>query len=113
MVKIKTIRFHVHLPANIEKLGQPIVIGDGRELGDWEIPIVKLNRPYLNNPTYWQSEYIMILISEESNIQYKYAIFVPHLFHKDKIFCEGNINLEDKRLLNLNMKYHFDIWVNG
>src|SRR4051794_14228757 len=111
-MEFRKIKFHVHSPVNIEKLGQPIVVGDGRDLGEWENPNMKLNRPYSNNPTYWRSESILILIPKGSKIQYKYAISVPaSLFRKNKIIYEGNINLEDKR--DLNPIHHFDIWNNG
>jgi hypothetical protein len=51
-----SVTFHVHLPPNIEKLGNPVIVGDGVELGEWKKPIVKLYRPYINHSTYWISD---------------------------------------------------------
>jgi hypothetical protein len=118
--------FHVHLPANIEKLGYPIVIGDGNELGEWEYPVVKLYRPFPNNnPTYWKSEDIKIskitLSEKNSKIQYNYAIYISSgIFRRSKkIIVEGNDSPDerddrlDKRLLDLHMKHQFGKWING
>ncbi|RIA82804.1 hypothetical protein C1645_834788 [Glomus cerebriforme] len=46
-----TFIFHVHLPENIEKVGNPVVLGDGKELGSWETPIIRLRQPFYQNPT--------------------------------------------------------------
>jgi hypothetical protein len=40
----KIIKFHVHLPTNIEKLGKPVVVGDGKELGEWKIRFNEINK---------------------------------------------------------------------
>ena len=73
--------FHVHLPEDIDQIGQPIVLGDGRELGSWEQPNIILHRPFPQNPTYWQSDPVTISLSNfndinDINIQYKYAIHI-------------------------------------
>ncbi|GBB99412.1 hypothetical protein RclHR1_03510006 [Rhizophagus clarus] len=111
--------FHVHLPANIEKLGGcPVVIGDGNELGEWENNTVKLHRPNSRiNPTYWRSEETKLTLSENSKIKYNYAIYIPAmpLIRSKKIIYEGNNSSDEigKRLLNLRLKHQFDIWMNG
>jgi hypothetical protein len=116
-----TISFHVHLPKNIEKLGYPVVIGDGIELGEWENNTVKLYRPFPNNnPTYWRSKDIKLL-STMSKIQYNYAIYIPAaLFRRPKkIIFEGTNSSDEclpdsgKRLLNLEFKHQFDKWIDG
>ncbi|CAG8701081.1 11067_t:CDS:1, partial [Funneliformis mosseae] len=69
--------FHVHMPENIDKIGQPVVLGDGKELGTWEQPNIKLHQPRPQNPTYWRSDSVTIslsIIAEGYDIQYKYAI---------------------------------------
>src|SRR2546430_959987 len=73
--EIKVI-FHVHLPERVKKYGQPVVLGDIKELGLWKIPDIKLFQPIPQNSTYWRSNPITILISNiEHDISYKYAIF--------------------------------------
>src|SRR5579871_3899764 len=71
--KIKVI-FHVHLPKGIENYGQPVVLGNMKELVSWE----KLYQPYQNS-TYWRSEPITILTSK-LDIRYKYALMVRSTF---------------------------------
>ncbi|CAB4443923.1 unnamed protein product [Rhizophagus irregularis] len=113
--------FHIHLPANIEKLGYPVVIGDGSELGDWEHNTVKLYKPSNNNPTYWRSKDTKITFSKKSKIQYNYAIYIPAAIFRrpKKIIYEGQNSSDEslpdsgKRLLNLNLKHQFDKWING
>ncbi|CAG8484443.1 4815_t:CDS:2 [Rhizophagus irregularis] len=92
--------FHIHLPANIEKLGgYPVVIGDGSELGDWEHNTVKLYKPSNNNPTYWRSKDTKITFSKKSKIQYNYAIYIPAAIFRrpKKIIYEGQ-NSSDESL---------------
>src|SRR5579871_4502303 len=91
----KTFTFHIHLSEGIEKIGQPIVLGDIEELGFWRTPIVKLFQPFPKNPTHWQSEPINISISNtvKSYIQYRFAIHVQNpVFHEneEKIIFEGD-----------------------
>ncbi|CAG8624689.1 10755_t:CDS:2, partial [Funneliformis mosseae] len=81
--EIKVI-FHVHLPKDIEKTGNPVILGDGKELGNWEKPNVKLRQPFPQNPTYWQSEPVIISFSnieERNDIQYKFAIHIPKSYY--------------------------------
>lgn len=106
-----SITFHVHLPTNIEKLGNPIILGDGPELGEWKKPIVKLHKPYINHPTYWQSEPIDFSNTQILERKYTYAINIPSallFLEESKIISEG-----DKRILNNKEKNHYDIWING
>ncbi|CAG8638577.1 2483_t:CDS:2, partial [Funneliformis mosseae] len=91
----KLVTFHVHLPVDIEKLGQPVVIGNGKGLGEWKYPIAKLFRPFPNNnPTYWQSKPIVIsIVSPTLRLSYNYAIHVPSsIFHleDEKILFESS-----------------------
>ncbi|CAB4443214.1 unnamed protein product [Rhizophagus irregularis] len=110
--------FHVHLPEGIEKNGNPIVLGDGKELGSWENPIVKLHQPFPRNPTYWRSDPVIISLSnvnEIKDIQYKYAIHIRRYnIHgiKEEIALEGN-GIQDNRMLDIERNDQFDIWKNN
>ncbi|RIA88897.1 hypothetical protein C1645_825615, partial [Glomus cerebriforme] len=86
-----TFTFHVHLPEKLEKFEQPVVIGNVKELGLWEKPIVKLRQPFPQNPTYWRSE--PVVISEE------------------KLLIEGD-ELDD-RILDTAKNDQFGIWKNN
>ncbi|PKC60440.1 hypothetical protein RhiirA1_539838, partial [Rhizophagus irregularis] len=103
--------FHILLPENIERNGQPVVLGDVKELGSWKNPIVKLRQPFPQNPTYWKSDPVTISVSNFEKIQYKYAIQTskPTLFGEEKIEFEG-IDTEDNRTLNIGINDQFDIW---
>ncbi|RIA80402.1 hypothetical protein C1645_882190 [Glomus cerebriforme] len=106
----RKVTFHVHLPTNIEKLGNPIVIGDKEKFGEWKKPVVKLHRPYIiDHPTYWKSDTIII---PKGPIRYAYAIHVPSslLFLEDiRILYEGDV--KSRTLGHQNNIY--DIWING
>ncbi|PKY44130.1 hypothetical protein RhiirA4_458302, partial [Rhizophagus irregularis] len=107
--------FHVHLPEGIEKNGYPVVLGDGKELGSWEKPIVKLQQPFPQNPTYWRSDPVTISLLNFNDIQYKYAIHINrYTFYnlrgkKEEIAFEGN-GKEDNRTLDTGRHDQFDIW---
>ncbi|GBB90017.1 hypothetical protein RclHR1_01690002 [Rhizophagus clarus] len=109
------VTFHVHLPENIEKVGKPIVIGDVKELGFWEKPIIKLRQPFPQNQTYWQSDPVTISLSvfaERAEIQYKYAIHVPKsIFYgvDETIIFEGN-GAHDNRTLDVARNNQFGVW---
>ncbi|PKY17154.1 hypothetical protein RhiirB3_521757 [Rhizophagus irregularis] len=118
--EIKVI-FHVHLPEGIEKYGNPIVLGDGKELGSWEKPNVKLNQPFPQNSTYWRSDPVTISLlnfNEINDIQYKYAIHITrYTFYnlrgkKEEIAFEGN-GKDDNRTLDIGRHDQFDIWKNN
>ncbi|CAB4494063.1 unnamed protein product [Rhizophagus irregularis] len=106
MERKKTFTFHVHLPENIEKIGQPVVLGDADELGAWKNPIVKLHQ---KNRTYWKSDPVPISII--SSIQYKYAIHIPKTA-LTYIEFEGfdGIDAGDNRTLDVQRNNQFDIW---
>ncbi|CAB5385552.1 unnamed protein product [Rhizophagus irregularis] len=109
--------FHVHLPEGIEKDGYPIVLGDGKELGSWETPIVKLHQPFSQNPTYWRSDPVIISLSNVNEIkviQYKYAIHIKRYHHKlgGTIAFEGN-SIQDNRTLDIERNDQFDVWKNN
>ncbi|PKY31752.1 hypothetical protein RhiirB3_449516, partial [Rhizophagus irregularis] len=115
--KIKVI-FHVHFPVGIEKTGNPVVLGNVKELGSWEFPLVKL---ISQNQTYWRSDPVIIpLSSVRGEIQYKYAIHVPAkpLYRlggfggEEKIIFEGSDN-RDNRMLNIERNNQFDIFINN
>src|ERR1051325_6675551 len=100
-MKNKTFTFHVHLPKEIVKVGQPIVLGDGKELGFWKNPVVRLRQPFPENPTYWQSEPITINISERNYIQFKFAIHVSEpTSNEERYVLEGHGD-KDNRILNI------------
>jgi len=106
--------FHILLPEHIEKNGQPVVLGDIQELGSWENPVVKLRRPFPQNPTYWKSDPITISASnlDKRIILYKYAIHTSKSVlsgNREKIEFEG-IDAQDNRTLNIKKNDQFDIW---
>src|SRR6266542_909254 len=109
----KIFTFQIHLPEGIEKIGQPVVLGDIKELGFWQKPIVKLCQPFLENPTYWQSEPITISISKIP--EYRFAIHVQNpAFHgnEEKNIFEGNGD-KDNRILDIERENQFAIWKNN
>ncbi|PKY42427.1 hypothetical protein RhiirA4_397377 [Rhizophagus irregularis] len=107
------VTFHVHLPENIEQLGKPVVLGDVKELGLWEKPMLKLRQPFPRNPTYWQSDPVTISLSvfaERAEIQYKYAIHVKSMIYREeKIIFEGT-GPHDNRTLDVKRNNQFGIW---
>ncbi|PKK67516.1 hypothetical protein RhiirC2_835340, partial [Rhizophagus irregularis] len=110
MERRKTFTFHVYLPENIEKIGQPVVLGDADELGAWGRPIVKLRR---QNRTYWKSDPVSVSII--SSIQYTYAIHIPKsdpTSRRENFEFEGfnEIDAGDNRTLDVQRNDQFDIW---
>jgi hypothetical protein len=93
--------FHILLPENIEGNGQPVVLGNIKELGSWKNPIIKLRQPFSQNPTYWKSDPVTISVSNFEKIQYRYATskFIL-LGREEKIEFEG-IDTQDNRMLNI------------
>ncbi|RGB32751.1 hypothetical protein C1646_762510 [Rhizophagus diaphanus] len=92
--------------------GQPVVLGNVKELGSWNNPIVKLRQPFPQNPTYWKSDPVAISVSNFGEVQYNYAIHTPKftLFGREgKIIFEG-IDVQDRRTLNIKITDQFDIW---
>jgi hypothetical protein len=111
--KIKVI-FHVHFPEGIEKVGTPVVLGNVKELGSWELPVVKLSS---QNQTYWRSDPVTIPLSSAGDeIQYKYAIHIPKPLYRfggeEKIIFEGN-GPRNNRVLNIERNNQFDIFINN
>src|ERR1700722_9943065 len=110
----KSFTFHVHLPEGIEKIGQPIVLGDVEELGFWKNPIVKLVQLFPKNQTHWQSEPITISVSNtvRNYIQYRFAIYAqkPALHEsEEKIIFEGDGD-KDNRILDIKKENQFSVW---
>src|SRR5207249_3636740 len=101
MEREKSFTFHVYLPENIEGIGQPVVLGGVKELGSWNVPIVKLRQPYPYDPTYWQSDPVTISISNSAEkIHYKHAIYIPKSpVKKETILFEGR-GAQDNRTLD-------------
>ncbi|PKY55213.1 hypothetical protein RhiirA4_448306, partial [Rhizophagus irregularis] len=113
----KTFTFHIHLPEGIEKIGQPIILGNVEELGFWDTPIIKLLHPFPKNPTHWQSEPITISVSntEKNRIQYRFAIHVqsPALYgNEEKNIFEGDGD-KDNRILDTERENQYAIWKNN
>ncbi|PKC60155.1 hypothetical protein RhiirA1_540035, partial [Rhizophagus irregularis] len=118
MYEIK-ITFHVHLPEGVEKIGQPVVLGNRKELGSLETPIVKLRQ---QNLTYWKSDPISIFFHDTDThielIKYKYAIHIvpKSMFSRgnEKIIFEGfEESFQDWRTLDTERNNQFDIWKNN
>jgi hypothetical protein len=110
MERKKTFTFHVLLPENIERIGQPVVLGDADGLGAWGRPIVKLRQ---QNRTYWKSDPVSLSII--SNIQYKYAIHITKsdpTSRRENFEFEGlnGIDAGDNRTLDVQRINQFDIW---
>ncbi|CAG8732648.1 13227_t:CDS:2, partial [Dentiscutata heterogama] len=120
---IKTV-FHVHLPQNIKEFGVPAVVGNIKELGFWDNPIVKLHQisrhlsPSCAN-TYWISDPVLISLKYIESIQeirYKYVV-VPAQQNAKKtkeatiMISEGFADVTDRILLLQNNQY--DIWKDG
>src|ERR1051325_7473483 len=114
LMENKTFTFHIHLPIGVERVGQPVVLGDREELGSWENPIVKLHRPFRENPTYWKSKPVKISLTkfEKDVIKYKFAIFTTKYVTKNEIVFEGNED-EDSRILDIERDNQFAVWKNN
>ncbi|CAG8534868.1 35142_t:CDS:10, partial [Gigaspora margarita] len=121
---IKTV-FHVHLPKNIKELGVPAVVGNIKELGSWNNPIVKLHQISRHLPsncanTYWISDPVRISLKNLESIpeiHYKYVI-VPaqQTAKKTKEFTtmisEGFDDISEQRTLLL-QNNQYDIWMDS
>ncbi|RHZ89175.1 hypothetical protein Glove_18g29 [Diversispora epigaea] len=112
--------FHVHIPPDCLKLGTPIIIGNIKELGNWDSP-VKLrhsNRRSISGPdTYWFSDPIRISLSNFENIieiKYKYGIVVsPLALRKSKQIIYEGFEQETDRMLSLQNRNQYDIWLSN
>ncbi|CAG8510048.1 23700_t:CDS:10 [Cetraspora pellucida] len=120
---IKTV-FHVHLPNNIKEFGVPAVVGNIKELGFWNNPIVKLRQISRQLPpdcanTYWVSDPVRISLKDIESVQeirYKYVVVpVQKNARKSKelttIISEGLDDETERVLLLQNNQY--DIWMDG
>ncbi|CAB4416538.1 unnamed protein product [Rhizophagus irregularis] len=110
------IKFHVHLPSNISGMGEPIIMGNIPELGEWKEFKVKLRqfkRSFQSYTTYWYSEPIKIPIERfQRAVKYKYAIYKKG-GKKNKntsSFHYEGISDKDDRVLEM-YKNQFDIWM--
>ncbi|CAG8439539.1 3367_t:CDS:10 [Acaulospora colombiana] len=107
------ITFHVHLPSNIESVGEPVVLGNCDELGNWNAPGVKLERPYRQFPTYWRSQEIEIIVLEDMpEIKYKYAIIKQSLIWRSSVVYEGETELQNRTLV-ITSNDQYDMWINN
>src|SRR5215213_4520929 len=103
-----TFTFHVHLPENVEKIGRPVILGDG---ASWRNPVVKLRQPFPQNPTYWQSDPItfsLSIIAGKNDIQYKYAILIESDGKAETVYDGQNI-----LILDTTKNDQFGIWKNN
>ncbi|CAG8458228.1 27153_t:CDS:2 [Dentiscutata erythropus] len=108
--------FHVHLPSAIENKGDPVVVGNIKELGKWKEPIVQLQQPYRHhNSTYWISEPVSIPISAfDEGIRYRYAVYVPRKTDKKNkelgdLYQESGIKNDFRFLEKIKGGNQFDI----
>ncbi|GES90916.1 hypothetical protein GLOIN_2v1785271 [Rhizophagus clarus] len=105
------VTFHVHFPEDIDNVGKPVILGNVKELGYWEKPIVKFRKI---NCTYWRSEPVTISLSANENceIHYKYAIYLFKHYGGGEIVFEGYDD-RDNRTLNIERNDQFDIFINN
>ncbi|CAI2182617.1 19463_t:CDS:10, partial [Funneliformis geosporum] len=102
----------------IKRFGVPVILGDGKELGNWKTPNINLHQPFPQNPTYWQSDPVIISLSsieKKNDIHYKIAVYIfkPYLRgREERIIFEGN-GSQDKRSLDIARNHQFCIWKNN
>ncbi|CAG8840717.1 32850_t:CDS:1, partial [Gigaspora margarita] len=103
------VTFHVHLPPQIEKFGEPVVVGSCRELGRWIMVTILLTQPSKReHPTYWRSHPIEISLGE-GEIKYKYGSFNRS---KGRVEYEGEGG-KHTRTLDTRTNDQYDIWQNN
>jgi hypothetical protein len=113
---VNSFTFHILLQEDIENNGQPVVLGNVKELGSWKNPIVKLYQPFSKNPTYWRSDPVIISVSnfDRKSIQYKYAIHISKsdlLGNEEEIKFEfEEIDAQKNRVLDIEKNDQFDVW---
>ncbi|CAG8762326.1 20276_t:CDS:2, partial [Dentiscutata erythropus] len=101
------ITFHVHLPPHIERYGEPVIVGNCKELGSWRMITIKLIQPYRQEyPTYWRSHTVEIQLGRDE-IKYKYGIF-----NRGSVDYEGE-NDRQNRTLDIRTNDQYDIWQNN
>ncbi|CAG8448567.1 1498_t:CDS:10 [Acaulospora colombiana] len=109
--------FHAHLPRSIENVGEPVVVGNIKELGKWTDPIIQLQQIYNRSNSYfyptagihWSSEPISIPIASfEQGVKYRYGIYRSSDRRTSK---DGDFYFEDGELRNLDIRggNQFDI----
>ncbi|KAF0511752.1 e3 ubiquitin-protein ligase [Gigaspora margarita] len=120
-IDIIEVTFHVHMPQNFDESMQPLVLGNVKELGFWQIPKVKLNQIDINS-TYWVSDPIKIYQRDYDDVEYKYAFYRPKdpqqkeffssfydaFFSNKTIVMEGNSAMDNRVLSSAYNQY--DIW---
>ncbi|CAG8564699.1 23241_t:CDS:2, partial [Dentiscutata erythropus] len=98
------ITFHVHLPAYIERHGEPVIVGNCKELGSWGTITIKLTQPYKREyPTYWRSHTVDIKLGRYE-IRYRYGIF-----NQGTVDYEGESDRQ-YRILDIRTNDRYDIW---
>ncbi|CAG8759712.1 20936_t:CDS:2, partial [Cetraspora pellucida] len=103
------VTFHVHLPPNIERHGEPVIVGNCEELGGWKMITIKLTQPHRREySTYWRSHPIDIRIGRD-DIKYKYGIFNQS---RRSIDYEGEGEIQN-RTLDTRTNDQYDIWQNN
>ncbi|CAG8435114.1 11795_t:CDS:10, partial [Scutellospora calospora] len=101
------VTFHVHLPQYIERYGEPVILGNCKELGGWTNITIQLTQPHKREfPTYWRSHPVEIQIGG-NEIKYKYGIF-----SNQNVDFEGEGEMQN-RTLDTRTNDQYDIWRNN
>ncbi|CAG8804929.1 33156_t:CDS:2, partial [Gigaspora margarita] len=96
------ITFHVHMPENLDKSMQPLVVGNVKELGKWYKLVVKLHK-IDDNSTYWISDPVKIYL-REAELLYKYAVYRPQ---KPQRWYDKVSNMASTLVPNLDNNFRF------
>ncbi|CAG8692509.1 10656_t:CDS:2, partial [Racocetra persica] len=106
---VSQVTFHVHLPQQIERHGEPVIMGNCEELGSWKMITIQLTQPHKQEyPTYWRSHPVDIRIGR-NDIKYKYGIFNQY---RRTIDYEGEGERQN-RTLDTSTNDQYDIWLNS
>jgi len=102
--------FRVHLPK--VNSGDPVIVGNIEELGNWKEPKVKLkqyNKDVRNHTSYWYSDPLYIPnVRFQNTVKYKYAVCS---YNNLSLEYEGS-GPNDNRVLDMK-RQQFDIWKNN
>ncbi|CAG8815743.1 35456_t:CDS:2, partial [Gigaspora margarita] len=103
------ITFHVHLPPHIERFGEPVIVGNCKELGSWKMVTILLTQPHKReHPTYWRSHPVEIQLGRDE-IKYKYGVFNRG---SGRVEYEGEGERQN-RTLDTRTNDQYDIWQNN
>ncbi|CAG8684031.1 13298_t:CDS:2, partial [Funneliformis mosseae] len=99
--------FHVHFPK--VHVGDPVIVGNIEELGNWNEPKVILKQHNKKHTSYWYSDPIQIPnVRFQVTVRYKYAVYSYNNLHLE---YEGS-GPDDDRELDI-QRQQFDIWKNN